>query len=62
MSALRDRGLRTGDGIAGLMPNGARALEVCLAALQAGWYFTPVNWHYTAPEIGSPLSRDGWRR
>jgi long-chain acyl-CoA synthetase len=51
VSALRDRGLRTGDGIAGLMPNAARALEVYLAALQAGWYFTPVNWHYTAPEI-----------
>ncbi len=49
--ALRERGLRPGDGIAGLMPNGAGALEVYLAALQAGWYFTPVNWHYTAPEI-----------
>jgi len=49
--ALRDRGLRPGDGIAGLMPNGSGALEVYLAALQAGWYFTPVNWHFTAPEI-----------
>ena len=27
------------------------ALEVYLAALQAGWYYTPINWHFTAPEI-----------
>lgn len=23
-----------------------------LAALQAGWYYTPINWHLTGPEIG----------
>ena len=22
-----------------------------LAALQGGWYYTPVNWHFAAPEI-----------
>jgi long-chain acyl-CoA synthetase len=49
--ALRERGLRTGDGIACLMPNGSLALEVYLAALQAGWYFTPLNWHFSVPEI-----------
>jgi long-chain acyl-CoA synthetase len=49
--ALREQGLRPGDGIASLLPNGTGALEVYLAALQAGWYFTPINWHYTAPEI-----------
>jgi long-chain acyl-CoA synthetase len=49
--ALREQGLRPGDGIASLLPNGAGALEVYLAALQGGWYFTPINWHYTAPEI-----------
>jgi long-chain acyl-CoA synthetase len=48
---LRAAGLRPGDGIATLLPNGAAPLEVYLAALQAGWYFTPVNWHFTAPEI-----------
>ncbi len=48
---LRTVGLRPGDGIAGLLPNGAAALEVYLAALQGGWYYTPVNWHFTAPEI-----------
>ncbi len=34
-----------------MLPNGAAALEVYLAALQAGWYLTPINWHFTAPEI-----------
>ena len=48
---LRALGLRPGDGIAGLLPNGRPALEVYLAALQGGWYYTPVNWHFTAPEI-----------
>jgi long-chain acyl-CoA synthetase len=48
---LRALGLRPGDGLASLLPNGAPALEVYLAALQAGWYLTPINWHFTAPEI-----------
>jgi long-chain acyl-CoA synthetase len=48
--ALRTRGLQPGDGIATLLPNGAAAVEVLLAALQAGWYLTPINWHFTAPE------------
>ena len=48
---LRARGLRPGDGLAVLLPNGVAALEVYLAALQAGWYLTPINWHFTVPEI-----------
>ena len=48
--ALRARGLQPGDGIASLVPNGAAAIELYLAALQAGWYLTPINWHFTAPE------------
>jgi long-chain acyl-CoA synthetase len=48
---LRERGLRPGDGLASLVPNGIAALEVYLAALQSGWYLTPVNWHFTVPEI-----------
>jgi long-chain acyl-CoA synthetase len=48
---LRRLGLRPGDGIASLLPNGIAPLEVYLAAQQAGWYFTPVNWHFTAHEI-----------
>ena len=48
---LRARGLRPGDGIASVLPNGAAPVELYLAALQAGWYLTPINWHFTAPEI-----------
>jgi long-chain acyl-CoA synthetase len=48
---LRQLGLRPGDGIATLLPNGIAPLEVYLAAQQAGWYFTPVNWHFTAAEV-----------
>ena len=48
---LQARGLRPGDGLAILAPNGIAALEVYLSALQAGWYLTPVNWHFTPPEI-----------
>jgi len=49
--ALRARGLRAGDGIAAVVPNGVAPQELSLAALQAGWYYTPINWHFTAPEI-----------
>jgi len=48
--ALRARGLKAGDGIASLLPNGVAPVELYLAALQAGWYLTPINWHFTAPE------------
>ena len=47
---LRARGLKAGDAIAAILPNGATALEVNLAAIQAGWYLTPVNWHFTPRE------------
>jgi long-chain acyl-CoA synthetase len=49
--ALRARGLRAGEGVTALVPNGIAPIELCLAALQAGWYYTPINWHFTAPEI-----------
>jgi long-chain acyl-CoA synthetase len=52
---LRSLGLRPGDGIAAVAPNGIAALELYLAALQAGWYFTPINWHFTPPEIAYVL-------
>jgi long-chain acyl-CoA synthetase len=49
--ALRAQGLRTGDGVAVVMSNSIEFYAVYLAALQAGWYFTPVNWHLVGPEI-----------
>jgi long-chain acyl-CoA synthetase len=48
---LRALGLRAGDGIASVLPNGVAPVELYLAALQAGWYLTPINWHFTAPEM-----------
>ncbi|MEV0824169.1 acyl-CoA synthetase [Nonomuraea rubra] len=48
---LRELGLQPGDGICGLVPNGTDGLVLYLAALQAGWYYTPINWHLTGPEI-----------
>src|SRR6476661_2698875 len=48
---LRELGLKPGDGVCGLVPNGVDGLVLCLAALQAGWYYTPINWHLTGPEI-----------
>ncbi|MFG1698460.1 acyl-CoA synthetase [Nonomuraea sp. NPDC049309] len=53
---LRALGLRPGDVICGLVPNSADGLVLYLAALQAGWYYTPVNWHLTGPEIAYIVS------
>ncbi len=50
-AGLRGRGLQVGDGIAALVPNGLAPLELYLTALQSGWYFTPLNWHFTPAEI-----------
>jgi long-chain acyl-CoA synthetase len=48
---LRALGLVSGDCIAAVLPNGSALVELCLAAMQAGWYLTPINHHLTAPEI-----------
>jgi long-chain acyl-CoA synthetase len=49
--ALRALGLTAGDGVTILMPNVVGMVEVYAAALQAGWYYTPINFHLTGPEI-----------
>jgi long-chain acyl-CoA synthetase len=48
---LRALGLTRGDSVATVLPNGAAALELYLAALQAGWYLVPINHHLTGTEI-----------
>jgi len=48
---LRELGLGKGDCIAVVLPNGAAMIELYLAALQGGWYLTPINHHLAAPEI-----------
>jgi long-chain acyl-CoA synthetase len=48
---LRSLGLSAGDGIAVCLPNSIETVALYLAAMQAGWYFTPMNWHLVGPEI-----------
>jgi long-chain acyl-CoA synthetase len=56
---LRARGLRAGDCVATLMPNGAALIEVMLAAFQAGWHYTAINSHLTSGEVAYILSDSG---
>ncbi|HEU5150237.1 MAG TPA: acyl-CoA synthetase [Iamia sp.] len=48
---LRAAGVPPGGGIALVMPNSVEVIELSLAALQAGWYVTPINHHLVGPEI-----------
>ena len=48
---LQALGLRPGDTVAGMLPNGSAALALFFAALQTGLYVVPVNWHLTAAEV-----------
>jgi long-chain acyl-CoA synthetase len=48
---LRARGLGAGSVIAVLQPNGASLVELLLAAMQAGWHYTPINMHLRPAEV-----------
>ena len=48
---LRAAGLQVGDAVAMLLPNSAEVFELYLAALEAGFYLVPINWHLVGPEI-----------
>jgi long-chain acyl-CoA synthetase len=52
---LRACGLEEGSTVAVLLPNGPEMLEVYLAAMQAGWYITPLNTHLTPDELAHVL-------
>ena len=52
---LRALGLVPGDCVAALLRNDAHAYSVRLAALQSGFYFTPLNHHLTGSEIAYVL-------
>jgi long-chain acyl-CoA synthetase len=56
---LQALGLRPGDAVTGLLPNSTQALALTFAALEAGLYIVPVNWHLTAPEIAYILGDSG---
>jgi acyl-CoA synthetase (AMP-forming)/AMP-acid ligase II len=49
---FRAEGLEAGDHVAILLENSARYLEVTWAALRAGLFVTPINWHLGPLEAG----------
>jgi long-chain acyl-CoA synthetase len=48
---LRDLGLGVGDTVAAVLPNGRLPMEVWLAALQAGFYYVPINYRLAPAEV-----------
>ncbi len=58
-SALLGAGLERGDVVAIVAPNCIEFLAVHLAALEAGFYVVPVNWHLAEPEIAYILANSG---
>ncbi|HMG28400.1 MAG TPA: AMP-binding protein, partial [Acidimicrobiia bacterium] len=48
---LRALGLEPGDAVAMVLPNSVEVFELYLAALQAGFYLVPINFHLVGPEI-----------
>jgi long-chain acyl-CoA synthetase len=57
--ALRSLGLERGDSVAAVLPNGVLPVELYLAALQAGWYYVPINYRLSAPEISYIITDSG---
>ncbi|MDZ7675530.1 MAG: AMP-binding protein [Acidimicrobiales bacterium] len=51
INAYRDAGLEPGDRIALLCGNQCENIEIQVAALHAGLYVVPVNWHWTGEEL-----------
>ena len=54
-------GLREGDVVAVLLRNRMAYLEIILACRRLGIYYCPVNWHFTAAELGYILGDSGAR-
>ncbi len=48
---LRAEGLVAGDGIATVLANTSEMFALYFAAMQAGWYLTPINHHLVGAEI-----------
>jgi long-chain acyl-CoA synthetase len=55
------RGLRRGDHIAILLHNQVEYFDAVWAALRSGLYYTPINWHLTAPEAAYIVADCGAR-
>ncbi|WP_328478056.1 acyl-CoA synthetase [Actinoplanes sp. NBC_00393] len=58
---LRAAGLKAGDTVALLLPNGADILTAYFAAVQIGLHVVPLNWHLTGSELGYILRDSGAR-
>ena len=61
---LRELGLGVGDTVAAILPNGIDPTIVYLAALQAGFFYVPINYRLSPPEIAYILGdsrREGVR-
>jgi long-chain acyl-CoA synthetase len=60
-AGLQGLGLKAGDSVALLMPNGAPMLCLYFAAIQIGLYVVPLNWHLTAAEADHIIADCGAR-
>ena len=49
--ALRSLGMQPGDTVSAVLPNGSNPMHIYLAALQAGWYYVPINYRLSPTEI-----------
>ena len=54
-NGLRARGMDRSDTVVLALPNGPEFFEAYLAAMQVGWYITPLNTHLTANEMAHVL-------
>ncbi len=54
--ALRSLGMERGDAVAAVLPNGSLPMHVYLAALQAGFYYVPINYRLSPAEIAYIIS------
>ena len=48
---MRAKGVGVGGGLAVLLDNHARFLELYWVAQRSGLYFTPMSWHATVDEV-----------
>lgn len=60
-AGLQKLGLKAGDSVALLMPNGTPMLCLYFAAIQIGLYLVPLNWHLTAAEANHIVADCGAR-
>ena len=58
---LRSSGFEQGDHLAVLLPNRLEWYPITWAALRAGLYVTPVNWHLAAAEASYIVADCGAR-